>query len=84
MINIVILISLSFSFIVAQDPADSWLVYTVAHGGDRITWVNASWVVPSYPAESGLYLNLMNLIELNDSYLLRRWERTRFTNYEPF
>jgi len=37
--------------VVAQDPADSWLVYTVAHGGGRITWANASWIVPSYPSE---------------------------------
>ena len=44
------LLSLQVVCIFAQDPADSWLVYAVAKGnGQRITWVNATWVVPDYP-----------------------------------
>ncbi len=38
----------------ALDPADSWLVYGVAKGaGAKVLSVNASWVVPSYPATRG-------------------------------
>ena len=41
--------------ILAQDPADSWLVYGVAKGGGkRVTWVNATWVVPSFPSNQGM------------------------------
>merc|ERR1711974_155286 len=36
--------------VLANDPADSWLAYTVAKGnGQLLTYVNATWVVPSYP-----------------------------------
>jgi hypothetical protein len=44
-------ISLQIVSIFAQDPADSWLVYAVTSGnGKRITWANATWVVPDYPS----------------------------------
>jgi len=34
------------------DPADSWLAYTVSQGnGQRVTFVNASWVVPANPSD---------------------------------
>jgi hypothetical protein len=34
----------------AQDPADSWLSYTISEGqGKLVTFVNATWKVPSYP-----------------------------------
>jgi|ERR1711988_123698 len=34
----------------ADDPADSWLAYTVAKGnGKMVTFVNATWTVPDYP-----------------------------------
>jgi len=33
------------------DPASSWLAYAMAPGsGNKVTSVNASWVVPSYPS----------------------------------
>jgi len=35
-----------------NDPADSWLAYTIAKGnGKLVTYVNATWTVPSYPKE---------------------------------
>jgi len=35
---------------VGNDPADSWLAYVVASGDQQlITYVNATWIVPSYP-----------------------------------
>ena len=38
----------------ALDPASSWLVYSKASGnGSRVTSVNASWIVPSYPTKRG-------------------------------
>jgi hypothetical protein len=38
---------------VGDDPADSWLAYTYSAGGNQIvTWVNATWIVPSYPQTS--------------------------------
>ncbi len=34
----------------ANDPADSWLVYGKAAGqGSRVLSVNATWVVPAFP-----------------------------------
>jgi len=39
-----------------DDPADSWLAYTVSKGnGKLLTYMNATWIVPSYPnsRESG-------------------------------
>ena len=37
---------------IADDPASSWLVYAIAPGnGTRVTQVNATWVVPSYPKD---------------------------------
>lgn len=42
------LVSLSLS----QDPADSWLAYTIAKGnGQLLTYMNASWIVPENPTE---------------------------------
>ena len=33
-----------------DDPASSWLAYTVSSGnGKRVTFVNATWVVPQNP-----------------------------------
>jgi hypothetical protein len=35
----------------AQDPASSWLAYTVARGnGSLVTFVNATWAVPAFPS----------------------------------
>jgi hypothetical protein len=45
------LASVIVSCVVAQDPADSWLVYAKAAGNNsRVLSVNASWYVPSYPS----------------------------------
>jgi len=34
----------------SQDPAGSWLAYVIGPGnGKLVTWVNATWTVPSYP-----------------------------------
>jgi hypothetical protein len=39
-------------FHVGDDPADSWLAYTVASGnGQLLTYINATWIVPSNPNE---------------------------------
>jgi len=47
-----LLLAVGFSGSNAQDPADSWLCYTVAQGnGERLTFINASWIVPDYPSE---------------------------------
>ena len=54
--------------VIAQDPADSWLVYGVAKGGGkRVTWVNATWVVPDFPA-SKCTIFFLRLIYLRNSY----------------
>jgi hypothetical protein len=43
-------LSLFFSGAAAQDPASSWLAYTISEGnGELVTLVNATWKVPSYP-----------------------------------
>ncbi len=53
-------------FHVGDDPADSWLAYTVSFGGgELLTYVNATWTVPSFPMkwrvvthrDGGLVLN---------------------------
>jgi len=39
---------------VRNDPAESWLAYTVSYGGGKkLTFMNATWVVPSNPAQGG-------------------------------
>lgn len=36
---------------IGGDPADSWLAYTISQGnGNLVTFVNATWKVPSYPS----------------------------------
>lgn len=45
-------VALAAAVAVADDPASSWLVYAIAPGnGTRVTSVNATWVVPSYPTD---------------------------------
>ena len=45
------LLSIVLSGVVANDPADSWLVYAKLAGkGSRVLSVNASWNVPAYPS----------------------------------
>jgi len=42
--------ALAVGLALAQDPADSWLAYTVAKGnGKLVTQVNMTWAVPAYP-----------------------------------
>jgi len=37
---------------VGNDPATSWLTYAVAKGGGKtVTYMNATWTVPSYPTQ---------------------------------
>jgi len=49
-----LLSSLLVSFVQANDPADSWLVYSKAAGkGSKVLSVNATWVVPDYPSVRG-------------------------------
>ena len=47
-----LVVALTAAAAVADDPASSWLVYAIAPGnGTRVTSVNATWVVPSYPTD---------------------------------
>lgn len=48
----VIAAALAAAIVAADDPASSWLVYAIAPGnGTRVTSVNATWVVPSFPKD---------------------------------
>jgi hypothetical protein len=53
-----LLLSLGLASVVApalaNDPADSWLVYAIAAGGgSQVLSVNATWAVPAFPTTRG-------------------------------
>lgn len=54
-----ILLICGLSQVNCQDPADSWLAYTIAPGsGQRVTRVNVTWQVMAYPTISKFLLDL--------------------------
>lgn len=65
-----------------DDPASSWLAYTISQGnGTIVTWVNATWVVPSYPTErNGLSLSYRREKQVVRNYVVRKIASTLCPN----